>query len=76
MDGISLESLAGNDLFTDSEVMATRTVEHAHQAEKIEALRNAVLNSAAPGAPDADTQAIMLTLVDQFTPTHLRLVTL
>jgi hypothetical protein len=76
MDGLSLESLAGNDLFTDAVVMATRTVEHTHQAEKIEALRNAVLNSVAPGAPDADTQAIILTLVDRFTPSHLRLVTL
>ncbi len=29
-----------------------------------------------PDAPDADTQAIMLSLVDRFTPSHLRLVTL
>jgi hypothetical protein len=58
-DGLSLESLAGNDLCTDAVVMATRTVEHTHQAEKIQALRNAVLNSVAPGAPDADSQAIM-----------------
>ena len=57
-------------------VSATRTVEHTHQAEKIEALRNAVLNSVAPGAPDADTQAIILNLIDRFTPSHLRLLTL
>jgi len=43
---------------------------------KIEALRNAVLNSAVPGAPDADTQAIILNLVDRFTASHLRLATL
>src|SRR6266566_6655873 len=36
MDGLSVEALAGNDLFTDAVVMATRTVEHTHQAEKIE----------------------------------------
>jgi hypothetical protein len=30
----------------------------------------------APDAPDADTQAIMLNLIDRFTPSHLRLVTL
>lgn len=75
-DGLSLESLVGNDLCTDAVVMATRTIEHTHQAEKIQALRNAVLNSVAPGAPDADTQTIMLTQVDRFTPSHLRLVTL
>jgi hypothetical protein len=76
MDSLSVEALAGNDVFTDVVVMATRTVEHTHQAEKIQALRNAVLNSVAPGAPDADTQAVILTLVDRFTPSHLRLVTL
>jgi hypothetical protein len=65
-----------NDLFTDAVVTATRTAEHTHQAEKIEALRNAVLNSADPDAPDADTQAIILNLIDRFTPSHLRLVTL
>ena len=70
--GLSLESLAGNDLFTDAVVTATRTVEHTHQAEKIEALRNAVLNSVSPGAPDADT----LNLIGRFTPSHLRMVTL
>ena len=57
-------------------MVASRTIEHTHQASKIEALRNAVLNSVAPDAPDADTQAIMLNLVDRFTPSHLRLITL
>ncbi|MGH3223053.1 MAG: hypothetical protein ACRDPY_30920 [Streptosporangiaceae bacterium] len=76
MDDISLESLTGNDLFTDAVVTATRAVEHTHQAEKIEALRNAVLNSVSPEAPDADTQAIILNLIDRFTPSHLRMVTL
>jgi hypothetical protein len=38
--------------------MATRTIEHTHEDEKIPALRNAVLNSVAPDAPDADIQAI------------------
>jgi hypothetical protein len=76
VDGLDLETLAGNDLFVDAVVTATRTVEHTHQAEKIEALRNAVLNAVAPGAPDADTQAIILNLIDRFTPSHLRLVTL
>lgn len=70
------ETLADNDLFVDAVVTATRTVEHTHQEEKISALRNAMLNSVAPEAPDADTQAIFLNFVDRFTPSHLRLVTL
>lgn len=76
VDGLTLEDLAGNDLFVDAVVTATRTIEHTHQAEKVDALRNAVLNSVAPDAPDADTQAIFLNMVDQFTPSHLRLATL
>jgi hypothetical protein len=76
VDGLDLEALPGDDRFTDAVVSATRTVEHTHQAEKIEALRNAVLNSAVPGAPDADTQAVILNLVDRFTASHLRLLTL
>jgi len=73
---LDLETLTRNDLFTDAVVTATRTAEHTHQAEKIEALRNAVLNSVGPDAPDADSQAIILDLIDRFTPSHLRLVTL
>jgi hypothetical protein len=76
IDDLDLERLAANPVFVDAVVTATRTVEHAHQEKKIRALRNAVLNSVGPDAPDADTQAIMLSLVDRFTPSHLRLVTL
>jgi hypothetical protein len=76
VEDLDLETLADNPLFVDAVVTATRTVEHTHQEEKISALRNAVLNSAAPDAPDADTQAIILSLVDRFTPSHLRLATL
>jgi hypothetical protein len=76
VDDFDLETLAGNDLFVDAVVTATRTVEHTHQEDKIRALRNAVLNSIAPDAPDADTQAIMLNLIDRFMPSHLRLLAL
>jgi hypothetical protein len=76
VDGLDLGSLLDDDRFVDAVVSATRTIEHTHQEEKITALRNAVLNSVGPGAPDADTQAIFLNLVDRFTPSHLRLLTL
>jgi hypothetical protein len=75
-EGVDLEHLADNPLFVDAVVATTRTMEHTHQEEKISALRNAVLNSVAPDAPDADTQATMLGLIDRFTPSHLRLLTL
>jgi hypothetical protein len=76
VEDLDLEKLTDNPLFVDAVVTATRAVVHTHQDEKLTALRNAVLNSVAADAPDADTQAIMLSLVDRFTPSHLRLVTL
>lgn len=51
-------------------VIAMRT----HQAEKIEALRNAVTNVAIGRAPPDDLQLLFLRYVDQFTPWHLRLL--
>lgn len=76
VDGLDLGSLLNSDVFIDAVVSATRTIEHTHQQDKIDALRNAVLNSAVPGAPDADTQAIFLNLIDRYTPSHLRMLTL
>jgi hypothetical protein len=73
--GLDPETLADNDLFVDAVVSTSRMIEHTHQEEKIQALRNAVLNSVAPDAPDADTQAIFLDLLDRFTPSHLRILT-
>jgi hypothetical protein len=48
-DDFAPGTLADDDRFVDAMVTAIRTVEHTHQREKITALRNAVLNSAAPG---------------------------
>ena len=76
VDDFDPENMAGDDRFVDAVVTATRTIEHTHEDEKITALRNAVLNSVAPDAPHADTQAIFLNLIDRFTPSHLRLLTL
>ena len=52
-DSIDPAKLPGNPLFVDAVASATRTVEHTHQKDKLTTLRNAVLNSALPGAPDA-----------------------
>jgi hypothetical protein len=73
---VDLDSLVSDPRFVDAVVSATRTVEHTSQAEKLTALRNAVLNSVGPDAPDADTQAMFMNLVDRFTPSHLRLLAL
>jgi hypothetical protein len=74
MGKLDFKQLAENPTFVDAVITTTRTIEHTHQREKIAALRNAVLNSVAPDAPDADTQAMFLNLADRYTPSHLRLL--
>src|SRR5258707_8620610 len=56
--------------FLHSLEIARRT----HQEEKIEALKNAVLNAAKPTAPDDNMQHIFLNMVDDLTPLHMRLL--
>ena len=75
-EGFDPESLAENEAFVDAVVTATRIVDRTSQREKIQVLRNAVLNSALPAAPDQDIQQLYFTLIENLTPTHLRLLTL
>ncbi|MEV0202039.1 hypothetical protein [Nonomuraea sp. NPDC050691] len=75
-DGFDPDALVENDAFVDAVVTATQTVYRTSQQEKIELLRNAVLNSAIPGAPDLDLQQLYFDLIDRLTPTHMRLLTL
>jgi hypothetical protein len=66
-DDPDFETVADDDRFANAVMTAIRTVEHAHQQEKVITLGNAVLNSVAPDAPDADTQAIFIGSVKRFT---------
>jgi hypothetical protein len=71
-DGLSFDKLAENDGFVDAVVAATRAAQATHAEEKLEALRNGVLNTLGPDAPTLDEQARFFRLVEQFTPPHLR----
>jgi hypothetical protein len=53
---------------------ATQIAVRTHQQEKLDALRNAVLNVAAGTAPGDDLQLMFLGFVDAFTPLHLRML--
>jgi hypothetical protein len=75
VEDLDIEKLAENEDFLDAVATATRAAERTHQHDKIEALRNAVLNAALPTAPDTDTQMMFLRWVDEFTGSHLRLLT-
>lgn len=68
---LSFEELADNDTFVDAVIAGTRAAQATHQQEKLEALRNGVLNSIGPSAPDLDQQARFFRFVEQFSASHL-----
>ncbi len=53
---------------------ASRVALQTHHAEKLAALRNALLNIAAGRAPDEDQQAIFLGYVEVLSTWHIRIV--
>jgi hypothetical protein len=74
VDGLTPQSLATNDAFISAFAQATQAVIRTHQKEKLDALRNAVLNVAVSKAPSEDLQLMFLNLVDTFTPMHLEIL--
>ena len=72
--GFSIESLAENEMFITTVMHATQVAIRNHQKEKLEALRNAVLNAASSNAPEEDIQLMFLNFVDILTPWHLRIL--
>jgi hypothetical protein len=76
VDGLDPESLAQNDTFLDALAHASAVAVTTGQQEKLDALRNAVLNAALPGDIGADLQAMFLRHVGDLTPSHLRMLKL
>ena len=73
---LTLEKLVTNDAFVTVTMQASQIAIRNHQRAKLDALRNAVLNSALPNPPQEDEQMIFLRLIDQLTPWHLRVLSL
>jgi hypothetical protein len=69
--GLTPEALAKDEAFVSAFAQATQAALRTHQQEKLDALRNAVLNVALGREPDADRQGQFLSLVDRFTAAHL-----
>lgn len=73
--GFSIDDLAKSDAFITTAIQATRIAISNHHKAKLDALRNAVLNSASPNFDlDGDIQLIFLNLIESLTPAHLRLL--
>jgi hypothetical protein len=68
---IDVASLCSEGPFVDVVIAASRAAIATSQDAKREALRNAILNSALPGAPDEGIQQVFLSMIDRFTAWHL-----
>jgi hypothetical protein len=55
-------------------ISAGQAVVKCHQAEKLEALQAAVLNTAISPMENADERAVFVRYIDELTPTHLRML--
>jgi hypothetical protein len=75
-NGLTIESLKSNEQFVSSVLQATFIAQRTHQQEKLEALRNALVNIATNSAPDEALQSIFLGYVEAFTEWHIRILRL
>jgi hypothetical protein len=74
VESFQIESLANNDRFISIMTRASQLALINHQQEKLQALHNAVINSALNISIDENEQMMFLNMVDTFTPWHLKLV--
>jgi len=74
--GFKIEELSKNEMFITTVMQASQAAVRNHQKEKLEALRNAVLNAALPNAPEEDLQLIFLGYIDTLTTWHVRILKL
>lgn len=72
IDGFKPEKLKNNEHFISVLVEATRIAIKNHKEEKIDILKNAVLNSAKGIDIEEDFQLIFLNIIDDFSPSHLK----
>ncbi len=74
-EGFRVENLSEDEVFVTAIMQATQSAVRTHQQEKLDALRNAVLNVALHTSPDEDVHLMFLGFIDRFTPWHLRVLT-
>lgn len=72
--GVVIETLQDNDQFVDAAIEATQIAIRTSNAEKKEALRNALLNSALPNPPEETVQKMFLSFIDSLTVWHIKLL--
>lgn len=73
-DGFTLKDLSNKPFFIDVFMHAYQIALGNHREEKLEALRNAVVNTAMPTFPEDDIYISFLNLIDSFTSSHIRVL--
>ena len=73
VEGFSIQSLSNDEEFVSIMMEASHIAMRNHSKEKIEALRNAVLNSAIK-SPDEYLQGVLLQFIAIATPWHFRVL--
>lgn len=71
---LSMERLAADEQFVTVVLQGTYIALRNHEPEKLNALRNAVLNAAINRPPDFDLRMMCINLVDLLTPWHMRIL--
>ena len=73
IDGFKIENLQKNENFISVLLSATQIAMRNHQEEKLEALRNIVINSVFDNTATAheNFQQIYLNIIDRYTPLHI-----
>ena len=72
--GILLETLQNDERFITVMLQASTIAVRSHQREKINALKNVVMNSALSSNIGEDLELIFVRFIDELTPTHLYLL--
>ncbi len=76
VDGFRTENLQNQERIISAVIQATRSALGAHQREKLDALRNAILNIALSKTPDEEREIFFLNLIELFSVTHLEILRL
>ena len=72
--GLDVGELSKNEAFISTVLHASQAALRTHHQEKLEALKNAVVNVAVGNAPNEDIQMMFINLVDSLTPWHIKIL--
>jgi hypothetical protein len=71
VENFQIDKLVEDEAFITASLQATQVAIRTHQQEKLEAIRNTVLNSALNTDLNDELQLLFLSTIDRITPTHI-----